>query len=88
MLPPTGLSDTSRDASALLVRLAREKTPAEKAAIAAAMSRAVRGLAEAGIRSRHPHADEDGVRRRLAANMLPRTLAIAVFGWDPVRDGF
>jgi len=56
--------------------------------MASAMSRTVRELAEAGVRGRHPDADEDGIRRRLAAVLLPREIAIDVFGSDPDTDSY
>ncbi len=81
-------TDTSRDAQSTLVDLARRMSAARKFKMASAMSRTVRELAEAGVRGRHPDADEDGIRRRLAAVLLPREIAIDVFGSDPDTDSY
>ena len=81
-------TDTDTEAAAVLRRLAREMPPGRKLAIAAAMSRSLRALAEAGVRSRYPDADDDEVRRRLAAVMLPRDDVIRLFGWDPREVGY
>ena len=85
---PTRSADTSPEAEAVLVRLAREMPPGEKLQIAASMSRAIRELAEVGVRSRHPRASEDEVRRRVAALVLPREIVIAAYGWDPEQEGY
>jgi len=81
------LSDTSRDAELVLVRLAREMTPRRKLEIAASMSRTIRELALAGLRSRHPGASEAEMRRRLASLVLPQDLARAAYGADPDPRG-
>ena len=86
--PPDGANDTDPRAAAVLRRLARELSAGRKLDAARAMSRALRSLAEAGVRSRHPGADEHEVRRRLAAVMLPRETVIAAFGWDPREHGY
>ena len=35
------------------------------------------------VRRRYPHADENEIRRRFAARVLPREDVIRIFGWDP-----
>ena len=80
--------DTSPEAEAVLLRLAREAPPARKLQIAEAMTRAVREAARAGILARHPGATEEEVRRRLAALLLPPGIAQEAYGWDPARDGY
>ena len=84
---PTRSADTSPEAEAVLVRLAREMPPAEKLQIAASMSRAIRELAEVGVRSRYPRASDDEVRKRVAALVLPRDIVIAAYGWTLSRRG-
>lgn len=81
-------SDTTPEAEAVLVRLGRELPPWRKLEIAAAMSTTVRELALTGIRSRHPEASEDEIRKRLAALLLPPDLVRAAYGWDPETEGY
>jgi hypothetical protein len=80
--------DTTPAAEAALIRRARELSPAEKLELVAAMTRSLWGLAEAGVRSRHPAASDEEARRRLAARVLPPELVLAAFGWDPRREGY
>lgn len=47
------------------------------------LSRAVRELALAGIRQRHPEAGEQEVRVRLAARLYGRAAAVRLFGAVP-----
>jgi hypothetical protein len=75
--------DTSPEAEAALVRLARDFPPARKLEIAAALSSVVRGLTLAGIRLRHPGSSEDEERRHLAEILLPAELAALVGGGSP-----
>ncbi|MBN1442044.1 MAG: hypothetical protein JXA90_05005 [Planctomycetes bacterium] len=86
-MPPLS-PDTAPDAERCLIRLAREMPPGRKLDIAVAMSRTLRQLAEAGVRSRYPDATEDEIRKRLAARWLPREIVIAAYGWDPEREGY
>jgi hypothetical protein len=80
--------DTSPQAERVLVQLAREMSPRRKLEIASAMSRTLRKLAEAGVRSSHPHASEEKIRKRLGARLLPRHLVVAAYGWDPRKEGY
>lgn len=58
-------------------------TPAQKfAALEDLMQMAV-AVAEAGIRLRHPGADEREVFLRRVARSLDRRTMISVYGWDP-----
>ena len=84
----TQSSDTSLEAEAVLIRLARESPPWRKLEIALSMSKTVRQAALAGIRSRHPEASEEEVRKRLSALLLPREAVLAIHGWDPAKEGY
>ena len=66
----------------------RRMAPREKACLMSEMSRASQKLALIGLRQRHPHADEDELRLRLAALRMDRETMIRVFGWDPEREGY
>ena len=47
------------------------------------LSRGVRALAEAGIRSRHPDADDAEVKVRLVVRLYGRAAAVRLFGTAP-----
>jgi hypothetical protein len=64
-------------------QLLRARLPHERLEAAMGLSRAVRALAEAGIRARHPDADDAEVRIRLAARMYGRGVAARLFGTIP-----
>jgi hypothetical protein len=74
--------DTSAAAAALLLARVREMSPTERLERLRAMTRAVQQAAVAGIRMRHPEADEREIRLRLAARRLDPDLMAQVFGWD------
>jgi hypothetical protein len=80
--------DTSPEAERVLIELARKMSPRRKLEIAGSMSRTLWRLAEVGVRSRHPDAGEEEIRRRLGARLLPRELVIAAYGWDPEKEGY
>ena len=76
MVPPR---DTSRNAYAVQIAQLRSVGPAARLAMAADMSDAVRDLAVAGVRRRHPEYDAaqvtqvlfERLRRRTATPRLP-----------------
>ena len=61
----------------------RALPPHERLRIAVAISMAVRQLAEAGIRLRHPKADAAEVRARLAVRLYGREVVGRVLGSLP-----
>ena len=67
--------DTSEGAFERQLEAYRAMTPAERLAIAAAMSDEIRVLAEAGIRDRHPTYSDAQVADALAKILLGRELA-------------
>jgi len=75
--------DTSPSANARYHELLRAQTPAARLAQAGALTRAVRELAVAGIRQRHPGASDAEVRVRLAARLYGRDVAERLFGSVP-----
>jgi hypothetical protein len=80
--------DTAEDIDRLLIEAYRRMSPAEKLERVAEICRAVDRLAIAGIRQRHPSADEREIRLRRAALRLDRAVMIELFAWDPVREGY
>jgi hypothetical protein len=75
MHPKPLSADTSPDVERLLIERWRRMTPAQKLAKAVAASESVRDLARAGIRQRHPGADEHEQFLRFAVLTLGRDLA-------------
>ncbi len=80
--------DTSEAADRLLMDAYRRMPPWEKARRVSDLTRACQELALAGIRERHPDADERELRLRLAALWLDRDTMIRVFSWDPEKEGY
>ena len=84
--------DTTPEAEAVLVGLLREMPPPRKIEMVCELNGMVRRLAMAGLRERHPGADEAEIRRRLADLLLGKELAAEVYGplpanWDPTYAG-
>ena len=40
------------------------------------------------VRKRYPQADEQEIRKRFAARVLPREIVIRMFDWDPEKEGY
>jgi hypothetical protein len=78
------LEDTTAEARRRYHERLRAMTPIERMESAIALSRAVRELAEAGIRRRHPTASDDEVQRRLAVRLYGRAVVEPVLG--PLPD--
>jgi hypothetical protein len=77
------LQDTSRAGLSRYHQLLRAQQPYERLAQAAALTRMVRELAEAGIRQRHPSASEAEVRVRLTVRLYGRETAQRLFRHIP-----
>jgi hypothetical protein len=75
------VNDTSPIAQRRYDELLRQRTPAQRLAIAMSLTRAVRELAVAGIRSAHPNASPREVQAELAARMYGPELARRLFGY-------
>ncbi len=65
--------------------LLAQMSPSQRLISAANLSRALRALSLAGIRSRHPAADEHEQKVRLCALLYGRPAALRLFGGVP-RD--
>ena len=68
----TQSADTSVEAERALFERLRRLKPREKADLLRALNRSARELALAGLRSRHPEADEAELRMRLAEQYIGR----------------
>ncbi len=77
------MRDTSPEADARYHNLLRALAPERRLETAMKLSRAVRELALAGIRERHPEAGEQEVRVRLAVRLYGRDAATRLFGTVP-----
>jgi hypothetical protein len=56
--------------------------------MAFALTDALRELTLADLRHRFPDADEEEIRRRFIARVLPRETVIRAYGFDPKVEGF
>lgn len=79
--------DTDPEAWERLVERTRALGPAGRARRTAELNASVRAAALAGIRLRHPEADEREQRLYLAALLLGDDLVKRAFGWDPAVRG-
>ncbi len=75
--------DTSPKADARYHELLRRMKPEQRLEAAMRLSRAVRELAIASIRNKHPHADEQELRVRLTVRLYGRACAKKLFGLVP-----
>jgi len=73
------MHDTSQPALERYYELLRARTPLARLTTAAALSSAVRQLAEASIRAADPDAPLDVVRARLALRLYGREIATRLF---------
>lgn len=80
--------DTDVAAERYLHARLRGLPPWRKAEMLSASTRAAYDLAMAGVRERYPSATADEARKRYAALALGREASIALFGWDPEREGW
>jgi hypothetical protein len=77
------LEDTSPEADARYHALLQRMLPEQRIEAAARLSLAVRELALAGIRTRHPTADEYELRVRLTVRLYGRACAARLFANVP-----
>ena len=77
------MRDTTPAALDRYHELLRAQAPWQRLAQAMALTAAVRELATAGIRLRHPDAADEEVRVRLAVRMYGRKMALRLFGHVP-----
>ena len=80
--------DTTPEAEAVLLELLRRAPVWKRLQMVDQMHEVLRQLAMADIRRRYPHADNDEIKRRLAARVLSRTEVINAYGWDPDVEGY
>lgn len=81
-------SDTTPEAQAKQYELMRRLSPEQRLSMAFALTDAMRQLVMADLKHRFPKADEDEIRRRFIARVLPREDVIRAYGFDPKAEGF
>jgi hypothetical protein len=80
--------DTDPSVDRYLFDRLRKLPPWRKAEMLSASTRAVYELAVAGLRQRYPLASAIELRNRYAALVLGREASLALYGWDPEREGW
>ena len=78
----TQSEDTSEDVERILIARYRNMASWEKLAITCELWRGSQQLALAGLRIRHPVADSEELRMRLASLRLPPDVMQRAFGWS------
>lgn len=68
------------------LELQRSMPAGQKLKVTLDASQFVLQMYEMGVRNRHPNANDEEVRARVAASHLPRELVIRAYGWDPDGD--
>jgi len=81
-------TDTPDAVMAEMVDRWRRMSPSEKLDQVAQLNQACDQLSEAGVRSRHPDANDDEVRMRVFALRLGRELMVKAYDWDPAIEGW
>ena len=81
-------SDTDAETERYLFDRLRSLPPWRKAEMLSASTRSAFSLAMTGLRQRYPSATETELRNRYAALVLGREVSMALFGWDPEREGW
>ena len=80
--------DTDERTDRYLFERLRELPPWRKAEMLTAATKAAFELGMAGLRERYPAASEVELRKRYAALVHGREVSMALFGWDPEREGW
>ena len=73
-------SDTRPEAEEVLFELLRAAPPWRKLRMMEQLNTSMRTLAIAGLRQRHPEANDSEIRRRLADILLGPQLALTIYG--------
>jgi hypothetical protein len=82
------IQDTDPETERVLIEMTRRAPMWKRAARVNDLITSRRALIQADLRCRHPQANAEELRKRLAARLLPREDVIRLFGWDPEREGY
>ena len=80
--------DTTVDDQRKHYELMRRLSPTQRLALAFELTNAARNLILADLQHRFPRADDEEIRRRFIARVLPREDVIRAYGFDPRSEGF
>ncbi len=80
-------SDTTPEAEAVLLDLLRRAPVWKRLQMIDQMYEMLRLLTMADLRRCYPNADENELKRRLAARILSPEEVVAAYGWDPEPEG-
>jgi hypothetical protein len=81
-------SDTDPQVQQLIWQRLREMSPSEKAEMTVRLTNDCLALAAAGIRQRHPGADDHEMRMRIGVLRVGPELMLQAFGWDDGEHGY
>jgi hypothetical protein len=81
-------SDTTPDAQRKHYELMGRLSPEQKLSMAFALTNTMRQLVLADLRHRFTEANDEEIRRRFIARVLPRETVIRAYGFDPKEEGF
>jgi hypothetical protein len=77
--------DTSAEALAVFYEVQRKRSVGQKLMDVFDLSEGLFEMVKAGVRKRHPQAEEREVFLRAVASRVPRALMIQAYGWDPAE---
>ncbi len=80
--------DTSPEAEKVLIELLRKAPAWKKLEMVSQITTTCRELALSGLRRRYPKSNDEELKKRLAALVLPRQIVIRVYNWDPEKEGY
>ena len=80
--------DTTTEAEAVLLELLRQAPVWKRLQMVDQIHETLRLLILADLRRCYPNADEEEIKRRLAARFLSRKEIVAAYGWDPKAEGY
>lgn len=81
-------ADTTPETRNKQYELMRRLSPEERLSMAFALTDAMRQLIMSDLHHRFPAADDNEIKRRFIARVLPRKLVMRVYGFDPKVEGF
>ncbi|MEW6007504.1 MAG: hypothetical protein AB1595_05065 [bacterium] len=80
--------DTQPEAERVLIELLRKAPAWRKIEMVSQITTTCRELALIGLRRRYPEANDDELKKRLAALVLPREIVIRAYNWNPEKEGY
>ena len=80
--------DTDEKIAQRMTEIARVTPIWKKLHQAADTSAAIKQFAIAGLHRRYPQANEEELRRRLAAILFDRETVVKMYNWDPKIEGY